>query len=676
MPIPKSYQWTSCIIALVAAAGLGIILMTGHALADVPGMINYQGLIVDKATNDPLPGEHTMRFRIYDAASGGALLWSEEQQVTADTMGVVSVMLGSESAIDISFDTDYWLQVEVDGEILLPRRRMVSVPYAFRSMRAYDADSLGGVYSGDYVAQGEVGVVTSDMIADGPGSGLDADMLDGLDGDAYADSGHVHDDRYYTEAELHTAGGINSPGNPVDWSKLKNVPGGLADGTDDTGPGDGHSLDASDGNPVDVVYVNATGEVGIGTTIPETELHVRGASPTVLIDATSGDSELRFESAGDAAAQIWSIYKDSGTDDLRFYQNGNKVTIDNSTGNVGIGTTTPTSGRLQVQNSGAAVHAHSTGGTGIFAVAGSAVGGEADAAVVGTSTTTSAIVGYSSNGSGIRGHSSRDAVAAVEGYHSGDGPSIYGGCSGAYPCVEGLRDDDGMAVAGFTNTGIAVYGHTGSNNGMPMVGLQTGCTTDDILGWYQPGGYFGGKNGVIGLTKEHDGFAVFGIGRHESAWAGYFISTGHGVSISAATGKVGLTVMGGSKSALVATTDGARALYCEEASEVWFVDYGFGRLVDGVTVVEIDPTFTQTVNLTEPYHVFLQAYGDAGLYVSSRTGESFEVRLGEGDPAVEFSYRLVAKRLGYEEQRLTRAPWADNDANLFPGKAARQQGEE
>jgi hypothetical protein len=37
---------------------------------------------------------------------------------------------------------------------------------------------------------------------------------------------------------------------------------------------------------------------------------------------------------------------------------------------------------------------------------------------------------------------------------------------------------------------------------------------------------------------------------------------------------------------------------------------------------------------------------------------------------VEFSYRLMAKRLGYEEQRLARAPWADDDPNLYPEKRA------
>lgn len=121
---------------------------------------------------------------------------------------------------------------------------------------------------------------------------------------------------------------------------------------------------------------------------------------------------------------------------------------------------------------------------------------------------------------------------------------------------------------------------------------------------------------------------------------------------------------------------GARSLYCEEASEVWFVDYGFARLDGGLTVVTIDPVFAQAVNLTEPYHVFIQAYGAADLYVSSRSEDAFEVQLREGDPAVEFSYRLVAKRLGFEDARLARAPWADSDPNLFPDKTGRQQREE
>ena len=121
----------------------------------------------------------------------------------------------------------------------------------------------------------------------------------------------------------------------------------------------------------------------------------------------------------------------------------------------------------------------------------------------------------------------------------------------------------------------------------------------------------------------------------------------------------------GTKNAVVGTSDGSRLLYTEESTEVWFTDYGFGKLDDGAAIIPIDPMFAQTVNLEdEPYHVFVQVYGNAEVYVTGRTPTQFEVRLREGDPNAEFSYRVVGKRLGYEDHRLERAPWADNDLNL------------
>ena len=112
----------------------------------------------------------------------------------------------------------------------------------------------------------------------------------------------------------------------------------------------------------------------------------------------------------------------------------------------------------------------------------------------------------------------------------------------------------------------------------------------------------------------------------------------------------------GSKTAVVDTHDGRRLLYTEESTEVWFIDYRFGKLIDGMAQVAIDPIFVQTVNLAEPYHVFVQVYGDADVYVTNRTATGFEVRLRGGDPSAEFSYRVVAKRLGFEGQRLEPAP--------------------
>lgn len=110
----------------------------------------------------------------------------------------------------------------------------------------------------------------------------------------------------------------------------------------------------------------------------------------------------------------------------------------------------------------------------------------------------------------------------------------------------------------------------------------------------------------------------------------------------------------GTKSAVVATRDaGPRKLYAIESPGVWFEDFGRASLVNGKAVVSIDPLFAQTVNLSD-YHVFLTPLGDCnGLYVAEKTPTFFVVKeLGGGTSSVAFDYRIVAKRLGYENVRL------------------------
>ena len=148
-------------------------------------------------------------------------------------------------------------------------------------------------------------------------------------------------------------------------------------------------------------------------------------------------------------------------------------------------------------------------------------------------------------------------------------------------------------------------------------------------------------------------------------WAGDFAGTTKGVRITTDVGGTGLQVVNGTKNAVVGTTTGARALYTEESTEVWFTDYGFGRLQGGRARILLDPGFAQTVNVEEPYQVFVQAYGDADLYVRERTPLGFEVVFrGGNDRNAEFGYRVVARRRGFETRRLERAPWADNSAGL------------
>ena len=113
----------------------------------------------------------------------------------------------------------------------------------------------------------------------------------------------------------------------------------------------------------------------------------------------------------------------------------------------------------------------------------------------------------------------------------------------------------------------------------------------------------------------------------------------------------------GAKNNIVKTENGeSLALYAMESPEYWFEDFGTVRLVNGRVVINIDPKFAQTVNLAVPYKVFLTPDGNCrGLYVFRKGATSFEVReLRGGRSNISFDYRVVAKRLHFEDRRLER----------------------
>jgi hypothetical protein len=299
-------------------------LIAGQAAADIPRRINYQGRLTD-AAGAPLPGNHTLFFSLHDMESGGIMLWSETQIATADSDGVFSTILGSNTPIQISFSEPRWLSITVDGQPLSPRREIVAVPSALDAAKAANCDSL-----------------------------------DGLGPDSYSLVGHDHDSRYFTESEMTSGSIINTPSNPVDWTKLKNVPDGLADGTDDVGgAGDGYSLEADDGYPINVVYVDATGEVGVGTTNPTTNLHVKAGSAGAVTLSNDADVVIEDDHAAlinfqtpssyagglvfgdpDESASGWVLY-DNNTHVLRLGTAGDNRIAIRSDGAIGVGVLNP-----------------------------------------------------------------------------------------------------------------------------------------------------------------------------------------------------------------------------------------------------------------------------------------------------------------------------------------------
>ena len=117
---------------------IGVMCLATLVYADVPRVINYQGRFTDKDDN-PLSGNYLVTFRFYDAATGSQALW-EESHILPLTNGIFNALLGSIKSLELDFNKDLWLGVEIasDGE-MSPRIKLASAPYA---MNAQTIDML------------------------------------------------------------------------------------------------------------------------------------------------------------------------------------------------------------------------------------------------------------------------------------------------------------------------------------------------------------------------------------------------------------------------------------------------------------------------------------------------------------------------------------------------------
>jgi hypothetical protein len=120
-------------LVLIAIAFSGIPFMA----SGLDRIIGYSGFLTNSAGSAAIAnGSHSIVFSIYNAASGGTLLWTDTFSVTT-LNGEFSVELGSHPAaplnVNFSADTNYWLGVNVDsnGE-MVPRKAFLMVPMSFR----------------------------------------------------------------------------------------------------------------------------------------------------------------------------------------------------------------------------------------------------------------------------------------------------------------------------------------------------------------------------------------------------------------------------------------------------------------------------------------------------------------------------------------------------------------
>lgn len=676
---------------------LALVLASSVALAEVPQLINYQGRLTDHEGN-LLDTTISITFAIYDDSADGTLFWTEVHSGIMVVDGLFSIMLGSISPIDgcIFNAQDLYLGITVGGDAeITPRTRIMSVGYAYYAQRADTAAYAQVGNDGDWIESGDdiyrlegnvgIGTATPGFRLSLTGSDVVASFGSNISAVRLADSSETYVGGYQTiEGQTSTYLANNlfytsaahwirpNPDNATATLILQN--GNIVFKTGATDLGDTRLTILNDG------------KVGIGTIYPAARLHVAGdAHFAGDIEVRSADAiqEIRLKHSTDlpsyqGALQYAYDYNNAvrlvtWSDNRQVFgasADASQVFFPN--GNVGIGTTNPSykldvigdirsTGTIHGNFSGTidnALHWNGYGwgdtypnsdkvdnlhGTQMLRNDQSGIlngeltvngpGGSVNAVTGNTGGTYSGIAGLNSGaGPGVYGesHATMSEIGGVTGKAKADGGSgVYGetwslGKAGGSSCaVYGWAPEPGAAVGG---AALGVLGRVNSYQDPDNSSVPCG-----IFGWATATS--GTNAGVWGETESPNGFGVYSAG--DLAVDGDFNCNG-------------------TKNAIVPTSSGDRAVYCQESPEVWFEDFGEGQLSNGLVHIELDEMFLETVTIDKkfPMKVFIQLNGDCnGVYVERGMTGFDVIELANGSSDAAFTFRVVAKRKGYENCR-------------------------
>ena len=392
------------------------------------------------------------------------------------------------------------------------------------------------------------------------------------------------------------------------------------------------------------------GNVGIGINPPTEKLHIGSTSAvTIRVSGLASTSTLVTNTTDVMlmADANGVLRRSSETVKDGWYTTGNATTAVRSIGttsnqafqfianNVVHGRVNPADGEFVWNGTaspyvGDAINGMSTAAlpfpiNGYTAFDGSGVWGETMAASTTNFSSTSGYYGGSGNGSGVLGNYAGTNISNIR--------------SGVYGYLSGNVATGGAGVLGYSS-------------------LASGNQHMGVLGYYNAVtfglGVYGIGNGG-GLIVGNFDIAVVGWRANAANYSGYF-NGNHVIS-------------NGTKSASVGTTKGNQLLYAMESPEVWFEDFGSAKLVNGTCTITLDPLFLQTVVIddTHPMHVFIQMEGEANdVYVKKGASSFVVTEKGNGNSNADFSYRLVAKRINFQDHRFGNDPvWGKGDTRKY-----------
>jgi hypothetical protein len=544
----------------------------------VPPLIQFSGVLTDN-NGKPLTGTVGVTFSLYQDSEGGAPLWMETQNARADKNGHYSVMLGAATSQGLpsqlfASGEARWLGVQPQGQVEQARVFLVAVPYA---LKAADAETLGGKPLSAFTLAAPLAV--SGPSAAGAGS-------------SPATPG----------APSPTIGGGGTAGYIADWKTQTTL---------------GNSL----------LFQTAGRNLGISTTSPTQKFEVDSGNMLVRGPnnfTKAGDTAKLF--VGDKNHSIEAIYA-SGLA-IGTYKVPQAIFLQDKTGNVGIGTSTPTAGILTaVANSGSVVGVSATGwnasngsnANGFDAI--HATGGNADPSSANTLTGGAGLVATGGAGAGSTYAIWGPGVVA----NGGSAGGYMGGASGDGIIANGGGGDEYDATGG---AGITATGGQGIDGA--------------------PGGVFTGGSGRYGAG---DGIDVAPGSGASPIVAGYFCCTeSDGYDFAGDFGgdiNVSGAIYAGTKDFKIDhPLDPANKYLIHasvESSEMMNIYTGNVTLDDkGAATVQL-PSWFQALNGDFRYQLTAIGQPSPGLYVAQEiSGNQF--RIAGGAPGGKVSWQVAGVR--------------------------------
>jgi len=473
----------------------GIILSVSlTALAAVPQLINYQGLLKNNLGNPVPNGSYPVTFTIYNAPTGGINLWSETQSVTTSS-GLFTALLGSTPAPipdSIFNDTTSYLGIKVGADPeMTPRQRLASVGYSYISNQWTSLDS------NLFRLNGNVGIGTN-----APYAKLEvySSSVNGIVSSSYT-TGGVGVQAYGSYKGL-VAAGVSGPG-VEGRSDYVGVSGSAGDYSPSPiygciGSGENNSTgDAYGGSFGGYTY---GGGKGYGVSGGGSTYGVYGGSTngygvyghSTGIAAVFGDIGGNFGTYGGYFQGDVKVERNLVVNGTSYSSGGVNASSASGPGVVASG------GTNGVEATGTSSGIYATGGAyGVYGVSPSSYGvfgtSNTSYGVYGTSSTSYGVYGYSASGTGVYGlNSSGRGVLGSSAF--GPGVVAYGGTNG----VETEGTSRGVyATGGFVGVlGVAIC------NCFPSYGIYGSDGGNRNNTW---SGYFDGRVGIVGKVSSAGG---------------------------------------------------------------------------------------------------------------------------------------------------------------------------